>query len=296
MNILVTGSNGFIGTPLTDKLKEKGHEVYSLSRSRKDDPKIFHWNPDDGTIELDESIHFDAVIHLAGEGIANKRWSESQKKKIRDSRVNGTTLLAEKVASLEHKPSVFICASAIGYFGDRGDEELTESSPPGDSYLADVCQEWENSTRVAEEAGIRVAHTRFGIVLGSGGGALQKMLTPFKMGVGGNMGSGNQYWSWIALDDVVHILIYALENDQISGPVNCVSPQPLTNREFTKVLGKVLHRPTMFPMPGFAAKLALGEMADELLLCSAKVIPQKLNQSDYTFQYSDLEEALKSMI
>ena len=296
MKILISGATGFIGTPLTEKLVQQGHEIFKLSRKKSNDKNTFYWNLSEGTIELDESISFDAVIHLAGEGIANRRWTEAQKKKIRDSRVNGTRLLAETVSKLPQKPSVFISASAIGFFGDRGSEELTENSPAGDSFLADVCQEWENATKPAEEAGIRIAHSRFGIVLAPNGGALKKMLLPFKMGAGGIVGNGKQYYSWIALEDVIDILIFILNNDQLSGPVNCVSPQPLTNHEFTKTLGKALHRPTIFPLPGFMAKTIMGEMADGLLLCSAKVLPEKLQNANYTFKQPELLAAFQSML
>ncbi len=296
MNILISGPNGFIGSPLTEKLKQSGHEVYFLTRNKTDQPNSFYWKPTEGIIELDEAIPFDTVIHLAGEGIANRRWTDSQKKKIKESRVLGTKLLSEKIAQLEHKPALLISASATGYYGDRADEDLTESSAPGESYLADVCNKWEKSTEAAGSAGIRVVQTRFGIVLGLKGGALKKMLLPFKMGVGGIIGNGKQFWSWIALEDVIEIILFIMENDSLSGAVNCVSPQPVTNYEFTKVLGKVLHRPTFFPMPGFIAKAALGEMADALLLCSAKVHPEKLLAANYPFRQTDLEQALKSIL
>jgi len=239
---------------------------------------------------------FDAVIHLAGESIASDRWTEAKKRAIRDSRVIGTRLVSEAIARMKKPPQVLICASAIGYYGDRGDELLKEGSAAGSGFLPDVCKAWEAATVPAVQKGVRVVNLRFGIILSAQGGAFAKMLTPFKMGVGGNLGSGTQYMSWIALDDVVGVIAYALETNSLSGPVNTVCPQAVTNAEFTQTLGRVLRRPTIFPMPAFAARLVFGEMADALLLSSARVVPDVLTQSGYSFQWPDLEGAFRHLL
>jgi uncharacterized protein (TIGR01777 family) len=235
----------------------------------------------------------DAVVHLAGANIAAGRWTAEQKARIRDSRVNSTRLLSETFAKLAQPPKVFVCASATGFYGDRGADIMTEDSPAGSGFLAEVCEAWEAATQPARNAGIRTVMLRFGMILSSAGGALAKMLLPFKLGVGGVIGSGDQYWSWIGLDDVVGAIHHALVNDTLEGAVNTVAPQPATNREFTKSLGKILGRPTIFPLPGFAARLALGEMADELLLASTRVEPAKLAASGYAFRHPELEGALR---
>ena len=233
------------------------------------------WDPAKGTIDAGKLEGFDAVVHLAGENIAGGRWTEQRKARIRDSRVQGTRLLCEALAKLANKPKTLISASAIGYYGERGDEILDESSPPGsDMFLVEVCKEWEAATEAAVAAGIRVVNLRFGIILSPDGGALSMMLTPFKLGVGGVLGDGKQYMSWVALDDAVGTIEKSMADESINGPVNSVSPNPVTNHEFTKTLGKVLVRPTILPMPAFAARLAMGEMADELLLASAASCPR----------------------
>jgi len=239
---------------------------------------------------------FDAVIHLAGESIAEGRWNEEKKKRIRESRVKGTKLLGDALANVSRPPKSLIGASAIGYYGNRGDEILTETSAPGDGFLADVCVEWEKATQLATEKGIRVVNTRFGIILSPEGGALAKMLTPFRMGVGGKIGTGKQWMSWIALDDVVEGVMYALTNESLRGPVNFVAPNPVTNAEFTKTLGRVLSRPTFFPVPAFAARVAFGEMADALLLSSQRVAPTRLKAGGYQFSYSELRSALSHLL
>src|SRR5690606_6707997 len=218
---------------------------------------------------------------------------EDKKRRIRDSRVKGTRKLCEDLAGLTDKPKVLVCASATGYYGDRGDEVLDEKSAPGEGFLADVCKEWEAATRPAAEAGIRVVNVRTGVVIARDGGALPNMLTPFKLGVGGRIGSGTQYWSWVSLDDVVGAFLKALSDESITGPLNATSPHPGTNAEFTRVLGEVLHRPTVLPLPGFAAKLVLGKMADDLLLASARVLPRVLETNGYTFAYPDLRACLE---
>jgi len=251
------------------------------------------WSTDDGLINPTKLEGAYGIVHLAGEGIAGGRWTEEKKRRIRDSRVQGTTNLCRDLASLHRRPKVLVCASAIGYYGDRGEEVLDESSPPGQGFLPEVCRQWEQATAPAADAGIRVVNLRFGVVLSKHGGALEKMLLPFKMGVGGKVGSGRQYWSWVAHADVVGAILHALDCEDLTGPVNVVSPNAVTNAEFTKVLGDVLHRPTWLPMPALAARLALGEMANDLLLASAHVVPTQLQQTGYQFQFPDLRECLK---
>ncbi len=281
MKILLSGSSGLIGNALGAAMKADGHEIIAL-------PRTFE-SPIDFT-------GVDAVVHLAGESIATGRWTAEKKRKIRDSRITGTKQLAEQLSSSKDKPSVFICASAIGYYGDRNNEVLDESSTMGSGFLPEVCKEWEHATHPAEEAGIRTVHIRTGIVLSADGGALKKMLPPFKLGGGGILGSGNQYMSWISLEDEVAIIRYLIDNPEMSGSVNLVSPNPVTNREFTKTLGKIIKRPTILPMPAFAARLLFGEMADALLLSSARVFPNKLIASGYEFFHPTLEEALRSVL
>jgi len=250
------------------------------------------WSPDRYSIALARLEGFDAVVHLAGESIAEGRWSEEKKKRIRESRVQGTRLLGDALANLTNPPRTFVSASAIGFYGNRGDELLTESSAPGDDFLAKVCAEWEDATALATEKGIRVVNARFGVILDTNGGALKKMLPPFRMGVGGKVGSGKQWMSWIALDDVVGGIQFALANDSTKGPVNFVAPVPVTNAEFTKTLGRVLSRPTIFPIPAFAIKLLFGEMGEALLLGGQRVAPERLVAEGYEFSYPQLEQAL----
>jgi uncharacterized protein (TIGR01777 family) len=290
MNVFITGAGGLIGSRLTAQLQEEGHRVTRMVRSSpKADEAL--WNYQQQQIDLDKLAQADAVVHLAGENIAEGRWTNDKKRRIRESREAGTRFLAESIARLHQRPQVFLCASAIGYYGDRGDEELTEQSGPGEGFLPDVCTAWENACRPAADAGVRVANLRIGIVLSREGGALRKMLLPFKLGAGGVIGGGSQWWSWIALDDLVRAMLFVLTNESLQGPVNGTAPYPVTNREFTKTLGKVLARPTIFPMPAFAARLALGEMANGLLLASARVLPRRLKESGFKFQFSELEGA-----
>lgn len=293
MKILVTGATGLVGTALSAFLTTGGHEVVRLTRSTPRDANDVSWNPESGTIDRARLEGLDAVVHLAGENIAGARWTTAVKQRIRDSRVKGTRLLCEALAQLVRPPKTLICASATGFYGNRGDEELSEGSTAGTGYLADVCREWEEACSPARGAGIRVVNLRIGVVLSAKGGALQKMLFPFRMGGGGVIGSGKQYWSWVAIDDVVGAIHHCLNHQEISGPVNATAPQPSTNLEFTKTLGKVLHRPTIIPMPGFAARIALGEMATDLLLSSTRVVPQALERSGYQFRCPSLEGALR---
>src|SRR6185436_2909745 len=249
MKILIGGSHGLVGTALIKALETEGHEIFRLVRHAPTSKTEVEWSPDRYSIALARIEGFDAVVNLAGESIAEGRWTDDKKRRIRESRVKGTKLLGDALANLTAPPKTFICASAIGYYGNRGDEILNETSAPGNDFLSQVCVEWEKATTLATEKGIRVVNARFGIILDRNGGALKKMLPPFRMGVGGRIGSGKQWMSWIALDDVIGALNFALTKDSLQGPVNFVAPAPVTNAEFTKTLGKVLSRPTIFPIP-----------------------------------------------
>jgi uncharacterized protein (TIGR01777 family) len=292
MKVAITGASGLIGSTLSKRLRQGSHEVVKVVRGAQAQAPDIAWDPVKGTIDSASLEGVDAVVHLAGESIAAKRWSAEQKKKIRDSRIDGTKLLSTTIASLSHPPKVFVSASAIGFYGDRGNEALTETSSSGTGFLADVCKEWETATQPAKDKGIRVVNVRTGVALSTKGGALQKMLPIFLLGGGGIIGDGNQYMSWLSLDDEIGAIEFALTNDSLSGPLNIVSPNPVTNKEFTRVMGEVLHRPTIFPLPAFAARIIMGEMADELLLSSQKVIPEKLTAAGYKFVYPGLKEAL----
>lgn len=298
MNILVTGSTGLVGTALIPVLTGAGHEVVRLVRSKSRNPskELIGWDPAANYIDAAGLEGLDAIVHLAGEPIAAGRWNAARKARIRDSRVNGTRLLSDALAHLSRPPQVLICASAIGFYGDRGDEVLTEDSASGHDFLADVCREWEDACNPARNKGIRVANVRFGVILSPQGGALAKMLTPFKLGAGGVLGSGRQFMSCIAIDDCVGAIVHALTNTAVAGPVNVVGSEPVTNHVLTKTLGKVLGRPTIFPMPAFAARLAFGEMADALLLSSTRVEPQKLRDTGYQFRCPTLESALRHVL
>lgn len=296
MRIIVSGSHGLVGKALIKALEADGHEIYRLVRHAPNSEKEIEWSPDRYSIAISRIEGFDAVYHLAGESIASGRWDDEKKRKIRESRTKGTKLLADALANLSAPPQTLISASATGYYGDRGDELLTETSLPGKGFLADVCMEWEQATEHARAKGVRVVNTRFGIILDKEGGALAKMLTPFRMGIGGRIGDGKQWMSWIALDDVISALQFVLNNETLNSPVNFVAPNPVTNAEFTKTLGKVLSRPTIFPIPEFGVRLAFGEMADALLLSSQKVKPQKLEASGFQFRHPHLEQALKTIL
>src|SRR5215212_3672624 len=294
MIIAITGSSGLVGTALVHAIEADGHIVRPIVRRRlRPGSDEIRWDPDNNTIDAAELVNIDAVVHLAGENIAAHRWTKSFKRKILNSRVGGTKLLCKTLAGLASKPTVLVGASAVGYYGNRGDELLDESATSGRGFLAEVCQQWEAATVPARDADIRVVNLRIGFVLSKEGGGLAKMLTPFRLGLGGVIGRGNQYMSWIALDDLIRAIQFTLSAAALVGPVNAVAPGPVTNREFTKTLGRVLHRPTIFPMPGFAAKLAFGEMADEMLLGGARVEPRALNNARFEFHYPQLDGALR---
>ena len=301
MKIIVTGSSGLIGSALVQSLTARGDAVTCLVREKRGAPRVAGtrevlWSPARGELNAAELEGHDAVVHLAGDPIAEGRWTDEKKRRIRESRVQGTTLLAETLARLSAPPRVLLTASAVGYYGDRGGELLTEASAAGTDFLSGVCREWEASAEAAKAAGMRVVKLRFGVVLSGAGGALTKMLTPFKMGVGGKIGSGEQYMSWIALDDAVGAILHALAHEELEGAVNVVAPRAVTNAEFTKTLGGVLGRPTIFAVPAFAARLAFGEMADAALLASQRAEPSQLKATSYTFKYPELEGALRHVL
>ena len=298
MKILISGASGLVGKHLIPTLKAKGHAVYKLVRKT---PKSFdeiEWDSEKGFGEVEQAKleNFDAVVHLAGDNVASENWSDAKKRKIRDSRVVGTRILVDALKQLKNPPKIFVSASAIGFYGDRKDEVLTEDSTPGEGFLPDVCIAWENEIEKAAQFAERVAFLRSGVVLAKDGGALEKMLTPFKFGVGGTVGSGKQWMSWIALDDLIEIFHFALENENSRGAVNAVAPNPATNAEFTETLGKVLHRPTILPIPEFAIKLLFGEMGETLLLQGARVLPKKLEDAGFKFRFTNLEKAMKDVL
>ena len=296
MKLLVTGASGLVGTALVSALQANGDAVVRLVRAKTNGSTDVAWNPRTGDIDLAGLEGMDGVVHLAGENIAGGRWTAQLKAEILTSRVNGTRLLAESIVKLKRPPKVLVSSSAIGFYGDRASEQLSETSKAGTGFLADVCKAWEGATAAAEQKGIRVVHVRTGIVLSTAGGALAKMLFPFRMGVGGNIGNGKQYMSWISLADLSRIFHLALHDESLRGPVNGTAPTPVTNAEFTRALGHALHRPTIFPMPAFAARLVLGEMADALLLASTRVLPAKLSEKGFLFQDKEIETTLKKLV
>ena len=295
MKILVTGASGLIGSALVPFLTTGGHDVVRLSRGRTGGGTV-SWNPDAGTIDRAGLEGLDAVVHLAGENISTGRWTAEKKARIRDSRVAGTRLLSETLASLSRPPKVMVAASAIGFYGHRGRDVVDEDSAPGAGFLADVCKEWEAATAPAAAAGIRVVTMRFGVILSGSGGALASMLTPFKLGAGGPIGGGEQYMSWIAIDDAADAVLFALTTPSLSGPVNAVAPNPVPNAEFARTLGAVLSRPAILPMPAFAVRLLFGEMGDELLLSSTRVEPHRLQTAGFSFRFPQLEPALRYLL
>ena len=295
MRVLISGSSGLVGASLRRSLESDGHQVYSLVRREPSGSDELRWDPSEGSVGAHDR-KIDAVVHLAGENIAEGRWDDAKKARIRDSRVVGTRALCEAMASMTEKPKVIVCASAIGYYGDRGGAVLTESADSGDGFLPEVCRQWENAAEPARAAGIRVVSLRIGVVLSKEGGALSKMLLPFRLGVGGKVGDGAQYMSWVSLVDLVSMARFAIENENISGPVNAVAPGAVTNLEFTRALGRALGRPTLFPLPAFVARLALGEMADDLLLASIRVEPAVLKEHGFQFEHPELAGALAAAL
>jgi uncharacterized protein (TIGR01777 family) len=293
--LLLSGASGLIGTALLASFEAQGTQIVRLVRGHVSNSAQVSWDPL-APISPAAVSGFDAVIHLAGESIVG-RWTEEKRKAIRESRVQGTRNLAAALARSEAKPRVLVCASAVGFYGNRGDELLREDSPSGQGFLPEVCREWEDGSRIAAEAGIRTVNIRIGLVLSAKGGALEKMLTPFKLGLGGRIGSGQQWWSWIHLDDIVGGIQHAIRTESLSGAVNLVAPNPVQNEEFTRVLASVLRRPAVFPVPAFAARLAFGRMAaEELLLASQRVEPSKLRTSGYEFRFPELRAALANLV
>ncbi|MGZ3733109.1 MAG: TIGR01777 family oxidoreductase [Parachlamydiaceae bacterium] len=296
MKILIAGSSGLIGTALCQALAASDIEVYRLKRHMPIyDPKVILWDPSQHTIDVKAIEGFDVIINLAGESVFG-RWTSKKKNSILESRISSTSLLANTIASLKYPPEVFINASAIGYYGNRDNEILTESSSQGNDFLANVCKQWEEATQIVQEKGIRTIQLRIGVVLSQNGGALKTMLTPFKLGLGGKLGSGMQYMSWIAINDVIGAILHLIQHKQCQGPFNLTADKPVTNAVFTSTLGKVLHRPTFFSQPKWVIKLMFGEMGDALLLGSTRAKPKKLLENGYQFIYSKLEEALQHLL
>lgn len=292
MRILITGASGLLGTSLSRHWLEAGHEVLALSRGGAG--REHHWDPESG--EVQTSGPLDAVVHLSGENVAAGRWSEAQKERLMRSRVRSTQVISEYLAKREQKPAVMLVASGISYYGDTGDQVVDETSGSGSLFLSELCRQWEGASQAAEDAGIRVVRVRLGMVLSADGGALVKMLPAFKLGLGGVMGTGDQWMSWITLEDVVGLFGMMLEDEQFRGAVNLVSPEPVTNRQFTRCLGGVLHRPTWLPMPSFLAKWLFGQMGEELLLASSRVKPAKVISSGYVYRHADLQSALEEVL
>ena len=296
MKVLISGSSGLIGSALASAFGAAGQEIVRLVRHDGGPPGNLVWDPSGESMDATPLEGVDVVVHLSGESLAEGRWTKAKKKRLWDSRVRSTNLLSKTLAQLQGRPRVMICASAIGFYGDRGEEILTEDSPAGTGFVADLCREWEASSAPATAAGIRVIHMRLGIVLARNGGALAKMLTPFRLGVGGVIGDGRQYVAWIALEDVVGAVVHLIDHSQLTGAVNFVAPQEITNRQLTKALGQVLHRPTVLAMPALAAQIAFGEMAKELLLASARVTPRRLLDDGFVFAYPQLQAALEHAV
>jgi uncharacterized protein len=296
MEIAITGSSGLIGTALAAALRADGHRVRPLVRGPSPDPAAVRWDPAAGTIDATGLEGVDAVVHLAGVGIGDKRWNEAHKAAVRESRTAGTGLLARTLAGLDRPPAVLVSGSAVGYYGDRGDEVLTELSAPGDDFLAGVVQAWEAAADPATEAGIRTVLLRTGIVLAAKGGALPRLALPFKLFLGGRLGSGRQWMSWVHLDDEVGAIRFVIDTPGVAGPVNAVAPEPLTNAELARALGAALHRPAAVPVPAFGPRLLMGrEMADELVFASQRVRPQVLTDAGYPFAHTDVRAALRAI-
>ncbi len=293
MNILITGASGLVGSSLVQHLFSQGHTIFSLQRSK--DPSGTFWQFDHIPAEIKGS-GFDAVVHLAGENIANGRWSESKKENIMTSRVEGTRQLAQFCAELDKTPATFFCASAIGYYGDRGEETLDETSGAGANFVAEVCQAWERAAEPAAEAGMRVLFGRIGMVLSAKGGTLSTMLPSFKLGIAGVVGSGKQYVSWVHIEDLLEMIEHCLEHENLEGPINMVAPAAVTNREFTRTLGRVVKRPTILNMPAFVARTVFGQMGEELVLSSCRVLPSVLMRNGYVHRFANLENALAACI
>ncbi len=296
MRIAITGQSGLVGTACSQLLAAEGHELVRLVRGGDGGPGTAAWHPDTGEVDATALGAIDAVLHLAGENVADGRWSAERKRRIADSRGPATEKLCRTLAALPQPPRVLVAASATGIYGDRGDELLDETSAPGEGFLADVAERWEAGTRPLADAGCRVVNLRLGVVLSQDGGALAKMLLPFRLGLGGRLGSGEQWMSWISLPDVTRVVARALADDALSGPVLAVAPNPVENRTFTKTLGRVLRRPTVLPVPAFALRLLFGEMADAMLLASRRAPPGVLRKRGFAFAHAELGPALRAVL
>jgi uncharacterized protein (TIGR01777 family) len=294
MNVLITGSTGLVGRALVSYFRSRGHTVYPMARDERG-RSPFSWQPGIGVINYDSTIAVDVVINLSGEN-SKGRWTDSKKAEILNSRVNSTHLLSQTIAGSSHKPAVFISASAVGYYGDTGDTQVDETNGKGSGFLADVAAQWEQACEPALAAGIRTVNARFGVVLSSQGGALREMLMPFRLGLGGRIGSGVQYWSWVGIDELANMMQFIVDTGDLVGPVNLVSQRALTNREFSKTLGRVLSRPAIVPLPAAIARIILGEMADSMLLSSTRAAPARLQQAGYQFIHEDLGSALRAAL
>lgn len=296
--ILFSGASGLIGASLVRAAGAERIQTLQLIRREPRKPEEISWNPQAGQPVRDLALleRLDAAIHLSGANISAQRWNAARKREIVESRVGSTRALLKVLMALKQPPATLLCASATGIYGERGDEILGEESPPGEGFIADTCRAWEAEASAASEAGIRVVHLRFGVVLAAEGGALGRMLPVFRLGLGGNLGSGRQWMSWIALNDVVRAIFYILDAGALRGPLNIIAPNPVTNAEFTRALGRSLHRPAMIPVPRFALRLAFGEMADEVLLASTRAVPDRLLQAGFTFELPNLDSALKAIL
>ncbi|MBL8767624.1 MAG: TIGR01777 family oxidoreductase [Planctomycetes bacterium] len=294
--VAISGASGLIGTTLATQLVASGLRVRKFTRKDGGGQDAIHWDPARGALLPAQIDGLDAIVHLAGESIAGGRWTAARMARIRDSRVQGTRLIATTIAQLQHKPKVLVCASAVGFYGDRGDTEVDESSPPGTGFLAEVCQQWEAAAKPAQDAGVRVVWLRFGVVLAVQGGALERMLLPFKLGLGGRLGSGRQWMPWIAVTDAVTAIEVALARNDMKGVYNVVAPEAVTNATFTRTLARVLRRPAILPVPAFALRLALGRFADEALLSGSKVLPKRLVDAGFRYKWPQLEPALRNVL